>query len=176
MSPHTFKRSGAGLLALALGLTTAACGSTVSTGNFKGESHAVAQAIASFQRDATAGDQKKICQNDLARSVQERLKSGGDGCLQALKRQLQQIDNFSLTVNAISVNAGTATAKVTSTYSGKNRTTTLTLVKEGSHWKIAGTANPLTPTAGSTGAPTTGPNSGSTGPNSTTNSGNTGSN
>jgi Domain of unknown function (DUF4878) len=137
MSPNTIKRPGTLLLAVAFSLTVAACGSTVSPGNFKGESQAVAQAISNFQSDATAGNQQKLCQNDLARPVQERLKSASGGCQQALKSQLQQIDNFDLTVESISVSGETATAKVKSTYSGKNRLGTIQLVKEGKSWKIA---------------------------------------
>lgn len=137
MSAHTLKRPGALLLAGLVSLTAVACGNTVSTSNFKGESQAVGQAIKGFQSDATHGDQKKVCQNDLARAVQERLKSSSGGCQGALKRQLQQIDNFDMTVESIAVSANTATAKVTSTYSGKTRISTLQLVKEGKSWKIA---------------------------------------
>ncbi len=137
MSLHTFKRPAAPLLAVALSVAFAACGSTVSTDGFKGESHAVVQAIKDFQSDATAGDQKKLCQNDLARPTRERLKGAGGECQQALKRQLQQIDNFNLTVNAVTVKAATATAKVTSTYSGKNRLATIQLVKEGKSWRVS---------------------------------------
>jgi hypothetical protein len=138
MSLNTIKRSGALLLAVALSLTAAACGTTtVTTGNFKGESHAVAHAIAEFQTDATNGDQKKVCHNDLAQSVQERLKSSG-GCERAVKSQLQQIDNFNMTIGSIKLlSTSTATATVASTHSGKSRVSTLQLVKEGKSWKLA---------------------------------------
>ena len=53
------------LVALAL----SACGSAVSTSAFKGEEHEVAQAIADLQADATAGEQGKICANDLSAAV-----------------------------------------------------------------------------------------------------------
>jgi hypothetical protein len=43
-----------------------------------------------------------------------------------------------MTIKSIAVNANNASARVQSTYSGKNRTTTLLLVKEGSHWKVSG--------------------------------------
>jgi hypothetical protein len=43
-----------------------------------------------------------------------------------------------MTIESIAVNGAGATARVKSTYSGKSRITTLTLVKEGSRCKISG--------------------------------------
>ena len=58
----------AGALALAplVAAGLAACGSTVSTGSYKGASAAVAQRIGDFQTDVTAGEDKKLCNQDLA--------------------------------------------------------------------------------------------------------------
>jgi hypothetical protein len=115
----------------------AACGETASTGNFKGESHNVAQTVSDFQADATAGDRKKLCENDLAATLTTRLRGAG-GCQAVLKDQLHEIDALNMTIESIALKGATATAHVKSTYSGKNRITTLTLVKEGSRWKISG--------------------------------------
>ncbi|HEY4452491.1 MAG TPA: hypothetical protein VGN13_12960 [Solirubrobacteraceae bacterium] len=132
------KRSLALLCALALALGLAACGSTVSTASFKGESREVAQAIANLQTDATAGDQKKVCANDLAASVLTRL-GGQAGCEKALKAQLAEIDNLEASVKSIQIASGatTATASVKSTYAGKSRTTAVALVKQGKAWKVS---------------------------------------
>ncbi len=131
----------AGLCALALVVGLAACGETASTSNFKGESHSVAQTVSDLQSDATAGDQKKLCQNDLAGALTARLSTAG-GCQAVLKKQLHEIDALNMTIESISVNGTSATAHVKSTYSGKNRITTLTLVKEGPRWKISGLQQP----------------------------------
>lgn len=121
---------------LAAGL--AACGGTVSTSSFKGEAHAVAQTLSNLQADATAADQKKICANDLAKSVVARL-GGAKGCEAAIKGQLAEIDPpIELEVKSIDVSGATATASVTSTYEGKKRLSTLSLVKEGGRWKVSG--------------------------------------
>lgn len=125
-------------LALALALGAGACGETASTSSFTGESHAVAQAVADLQSDVTGRDEKKLCQNDLAAAVTARLRSGG-GCQAVLKKHLLQIDAPSLTIESISVTGNKATAQVKSTYSGKDRLSTLTLVKEGGRWKVSGT-------------------------------------
>ena len=130
----------AGLCAIAVAVGLGACGETASTSGFKGESHNVAQTVSNFQSDATAGNQKKLCENDLAVTVTDRLRSAG-GCQPVLKEQLHEIDALSLTIESIAVNGATATAHVKSTYSGKSRITTLTLVKEGSRWKISGVSS-----------------------------------
>ena len=130
---------GGAACALALALGLAACGETASTSNFKGESHSVAQTVSDLQADATAGDQKKLCENDLAAALASRLHgAGAGGCQAVLKKQLHEIDALNMTIESISVNGAAATAHVKSTYSGKSRITTLTLVKEGSRWKISG--------------------------------------
>ncbi|HTD58646.1 MAG TPA: hypothetical protein VK672_07090 [Solirubrobacteraceae bacterium] len=123
--------------ALALTVGLAACGETASTSNFKGESHSVAQTVSDLQADATASDQKKLCENDLAATLTARLRSGG-GCQAVLKNQLHEIDALNMTIESIAVAVAGATARVKSTYSGKSRVTTLTLVKEGPRWKISG--------------------------------------
>jgi hypothetical protein len=118
-------------------LALAACGSTVTTAGFKGEQHEVAQAIANLQADATAGEQKKICADDLAASVVGRL-GGAKGCEEAIKKQLAEIDSLEVSVQSVKLASGsTATATVRSIYEGKHRPSTVSLAKEGGKWKIS---------------------------------------
>ncbi|MGA9874481.1 MAG: nuclear transport factor 2 family protein [Solirubrobacteraceae bacterium] len=126
-----------GLSALALAGGLVACGETVSTGNFKGESHNVAQTVSNFENDATSLDQKKVCEDDLAATLTTRLRKVG-GCQTVLKNQLREIDALTMSIESINVTGTNALAHVKSTYSGKNRVTTLKLVKEGSKWKVSG--------------------------------------
>jgi hypothetical protein len=121
---------------LALGL--AACGTTTSTSNFKGEQHAVAQAIANLQTHATALEQDKVCHEDFASSVVARLNRAPGGCKKALESQLKQIDSFEVTVESVHINGTDASARVKSIHEGKNRIETLTLVKEDGKWRISG--------------------------------------
>ncbi|MGD1056103.1 MAG: hypothetical protein ABR992_01680 [Solirubrobacteraceae bacterium] len=121
-----------------LALALSACGSTVSTTNFKGEQKEVAQTIANLQADATAGGQNKICANDLAAAVVNGLR-GTKRCEEAIKKQLAEIDSLEVSVQSIKLAAGStsATAAVTSIYEGKKRPSTVSLVKEGGKWKIS---------------------------------------
>jgi len=132
---HRQLASGLGALVLAGAL--AACGETASTSNFKGESHNVAQTVSDFQSDVTGSNQKKLCEKDLAGELTARLRGAG-GCQAVLKDQLHEIDALNMTIESIALSGATATARVKSTYSGKGRITTLTLVKEGPRWKISG--------------------------------------
>lgn len=136
IDPRALKR-GAGALtaALLLAVGPAACGSTVSTSGFKGEAKAVAQRMSDLQSDVTSSNAQKLCANDLASAARARLNKVG-GCVPALKRQLGAISDFELTVEKVAVNGATATARVKSSWSGKLRSTTLTLVKEGGGWRI----------------------------------------
>jgi hypothetical protein len=131
------KQLATGLCALALPFGVAACGETVSTNSFKGEGHNVAEAVSNLQTDATDLNQQKVCDNDLAATLTTRL-GGTSGCQTSLKKQLREIDALTMTIKSIAVNGNKASARVQSTYSGKNRITTLLLVKEGSHWKVSG--------------------------------------
>jgi len=138
---HPAARRTLALLSVPLSaLVLAACGTTVSTSGFSGEQKQVAQAISDLQTNATAGDQKKVCSEDLAASVVEKL-GGTKGCESVIKTQLAEIDNLNVTVKSVDIPAGaaTATASVTSTYAGKTRAGTVSLVKQGKAWKVSAT-------------------------------------
>jgi hypothetical protein len=125
-----------------LAVVLAACGSSVTTSTFKGEEHEVAQAISNLQADASAGDQQKLCKEDLASPIVAVLNRARGGCNQALKNQLAEIDNFEVTIQAVHLTAAgahpTATASVKSINAGKTRPSTVTLVKEAGRWKVSG--------------------------------------
>ena len=114
----------------------AACGTTTSTAGFKGTEHDVAQTIANLQSDITSGEQKKVCENDLAAAVVTRL-GGQKRCESAVKDQVAEIDNTELEVRSVKVSGATASASVKSTYQGKKQLRNVSLAKEGGKWKIA---------------------------------------
>jgi hypothetical protein len=124
------------LCAPLLAFGVSACASTTASDSFKGEQHTVAQVISNLQSDVVASDPKKICTNDLASAVVSRLGSV-KRCEAAIKNQLTEVDTPEVTIQSIQLTGASATAQVQSTYAGKKRTGTLTLVKEGSRWKIS---------------------------------------
>jgi hypothetical protein len=120
----------------ALALT--GCGNAVSTASFKGPQREAAQTIANFQSAATAGEQKKICTEDLAAAAVARL-GGTKGCEAAIKSQLTEVDSLEALVESVTIGPGgkTATAQVKSVHEGKKATSTVVLVDEGGKWKIS---------------------------------------
>ncbi|HTC72015.1 MAG TPA: hypothetical protein VK655_03955 [Solirubrobacteraceae bacterium] len=120
----------------ALALT--GCGNTVSTSSFKGPRREVAQTIANFQAAATAGEEQKLCTEDLAAPVVARL-GGTKRCEAAIKSQLSEVDSLEALVESVTIGAGgkTATAQVKSVHEGKKATSTVVLVDEGGKWKIS---------------------------------------
>ncbi len=135
--PLLAKRALALLCAPLLALGMSACAKTVSTSGLKGESKKAAETIKALQTDVTAGDETKVCKNDLASAVVTRLGAAKGGCQQAVKGQLTEIDSFEITVDSVKVTGDTAVAKVASKFSGKNRPSTVSLVKESGKWKIS---------------------------------------
>jgi hypothetical protein len=136
------KRTGAPLLITLLAVGACGCATTSSSNSFKGEQHAAAQAIANLQSAATSGEAGKICNQLLARALVARLNAGAGGCQQAIKKQLEEIDTFEVTVRSVTLaqhgTMQTAAANVKSVFAGKNRESTLTLAKEGGKWRISG--------------------------------------
>ncbi len=117
----------------------AACGSTASTSSFNGVEREVAERVSSLQSDATSSNKESICKNDLSAEIVAKL-GGRKQCEEALKHQLAQIDNLETTIVSVKVAPGgkCATAKVRSTYEGKDREKTIPLVKEKGGWKVSG--------------------------------------
>jgi hypothetical protein len=137
MTPVPIKHVLVLLCAPLLAVGMSACASTTA-GSFKGEPKAIAQTISDLQTEGTAGEAKKICANLLAGSVTARLDSAAGGCTQAIKNQLSQVDTLQLTVQSVLPKSATsASAQVKSTYAGKNKLSTVELVKEDGKWKIS---------------------------------------
>jgi hypothetical protein len=126
------------LCAPLLALGASACASTSTLSTFKGEDHAVALVVSDLQSYGTAGEAQRICTNLLASTVTASLRSASGGCKHALKEQLSQVDTPEVTVEKVQLHGATgATAEVKSTYAGKAKLTTVTLVKEDGAWKIS---------------------------------------
>jgi hypothetical protein len=135
----SFKRALALSSTVLIALGLSACAKTVSTSGLSGEAKDAAETIKNLQSDVTAGDQKKVCDNDLAKALVTKLSSSKGGCQLALKEQLAEIDSLELNIDTVQVTspAHAATATVTSVYAGKKRKSTMSLVKEGNKWKIS---------------------------------------
>ncbi len=137
--PQHLRTAGVAVLAIAL----AGCGTTgsVSTSGLSGAQKDIASTISNFQSDAETNDTSKLCNNDLASSVAQSLSAGGHTCASVLASQLKVVDSYNLSLvdHDITVKGNAATAVVQDTASGKTtHEDTLTLVKQGSTWRVSG--------------------------------------
>ncbi len=133
------RRSSAALAAVLCASVLSACASTASSGSFKGTEHDVAQTLTNLQADATAGNEQKICADDLSAGVVARL-GGNKGCEAAIKTQLGETDSLELTIESVKLapDGTSATAQTNGVYRGKKRIQTVSLVKEDGKWKVSG--------------------------------------
>ena len=127
---------------LAAGLAVAGCASSSkdSTDKFKGEARSVAQVVEDLQDAGRRGNADRICEDLLAKAVIQRLAAQSTSrrdCGATLDDALDDADIFDLSVEKVDVRGARATAVVKSDAGNKDRTDTLTLVKEGRNWKLA---------------------------------------
>jgi hypothetical protein len=113
-------------------------GSSTKVSNFRGDQRAVAQAVVDFQSAANDSDEQRICGDLLAKALASRLAAHGRGCPAAVHEAIRDADSLDMTVQSVQVNGPRATARVKLETGKKDRTTTLTLVREGGTWRIAG--------------------------------------
>jgi hypothetical protein len=138
------KQGLAAIASLAVAVGVAGCGETTTSSSFTGEEHAVATRVSNFQKHVSEANEKKVCSEDLASSLVERIResgkreAGGKGCTEVVKELLKDVEDPTLTVQHVKVDGKNAVATVKSVRSGKSRTATLTLVKEGEDWRISG--------------------------------------
>jgi hypothetical protein len=146
------------LLAAAAALTVAVgvagcAGGSVSTGSFKGEQKAVATRVSDFEKDVSEGTQSKVCSNDLAVGLEDKIAASTGlavtagtertpavvkVCHEAIKEQLKDVESVTVSIASIVVSGRRATATIESTWSGKEALAKLYLVKEPSGWLISG--------------------------------------
>jgi hypothetical protein len=122
--------------ALAAGCAPSSSSSSNSTSKFKGEARNAAQAVEDLQAAATDDDPGKICTQLLAPSFAGRIGQSGGTCEQAVKAAVKDADSVDMTVEQVTVNGDSATARVKLETGKKDRTATFQLQKVGGRWKI----------------------------------------
>jgi hypothetical protein len=123
------------LLAGALG----GCGPTTSSssGSFHGTQGTVAKVISNLASAASNHDSTKICNQILASKVAARLAAAGGSCSTVVHKQLDDVDDFNITIESIAVSGNNAAARVQSTSNGHKHIDTLHLVHESGGWRVA---------------------------------------
>jgi hypothetical protein len=114
------------------GCATSSVGGT----SYTGVSKNVVQTISNLQSDSNSRNLSNICNKDLATAIVAKL--GPAKCQSEIGDQLNEVDNYNLTVENVSVKGTMASATVKSIVNGKNKLDTLHLVLEGGAWKVSG--------------------------------------
>jgi hypothetical protein len=130
----------AATLAAALAVGGCASADTNSADDFQGQRKAVAQTVEDIQKAGRDGDEQKFCDDLLAAPVVSRLRAqpgAKNDCATALGDSLEDADSFDMTAKSVTIAGNRATAVVKSDAGKKDRSDTLTFVREGSNWKLA---------------------------------------
>ena len=86
---------------------------------------------------AGTGDGAKICSDVLAKSLADRMAAGGSTCAQQLDDALKDADDNDLSVEAVTVDGTTATARVKGRIGGdEDAVRTLEFERSGQDWRI----------------------------------------
>ena len=131
------------VLPLAAIVTVAVAGCTTQTtsddssGKFRGEQRLVANTVEDFESAASKGDQDQICRELLAKPLIAEYARRGGTCEKVVDGVLRDSDSFGLTVQSVRIAAAQATARVKADRGKKDVIRSLTLVKEGTGWRIS---------------------------------------
>jgi PBP1b-binding outer membrane lipoprotein LpoB len=101
--------------------------------DFKGEEKKVADVIGDLRSAGQRRDAQKICSEVLSAKLVDQLKSGGSTCVDEMDKAVNDADDYDLTVQDVTVDGDTATAKVKNGDDGP--TATLEFAKERAGWR-----------------------------------------
>jgi hypothetical protein len=108
-----------------------------SSGKFRGEQRLVANTVEDFESAASKGDQDQICRELLAKPLIAEYARRGGTCEKVVDGVLRDSDSFGLTVESVRIADAQATARVKADRGKKDVLRNLTLVKEGTGWRIS---------------------------------------
>jgi hypothetical protein len=124
------------LAAAALAGCTTQASNNDSSGKFKGDQRLVANTVEDFQSAASKGDQDKICRDLLSTALVATYAQRGGTCEKAVDGTLKDTDSFGLTVESVRIAGQQAVARVKADRGKHDVLRTLTLVKQGTGWRI----------------------------------------
>ncbi len=124
-------------LVLAALLAAGCTASNSSSADFEGAQKDVADVVGDLSSAAGTGDGAKICSDVLAKSLADQMAAGGSTCAQQLDDALKDSDDNDLSVEAVTVDGTTATARVQGRIGGdEDAMRTLEFERSGQDWRI----------------------------------------
>jgi hypothetical protein len=141
MTPRLLRPRSALLLAAVAAVLAGCAPSTTSSSNstskFRGDQRQVAQTIEDLEAAANDGNETKICNELLARSLAGRVGAHGASCPVAAKAAVKDADSVGMTVEQVRIDGDRATARVKLERGDNDRVTNIQLVREGGRWKVS---------------------------------------
>lgn len=121
-----------------LALAVAGCGGAASDSakEFTGEEAKVAAVIERIEKAARDDDADAVCETLLTEARLALVKQLGTNCKTGVKDAFEDADSFDLTVDDVTIDGASATAKVTSGRGSNKKSDTLSLKREGTAWKV----------------------------------------
>ena len=124
-------------LVLAALLAAGCTASNSSSGDFDGAQKDVADVVGDLSSAAGTGDGSKICADVLAKSLADQMAAGGSTCAQQLDDALKDADDNDLSVEAVTVDGTTATARVQGRIGDdEDAVRTFEFERSGQDWRI----------------------------------------
>jgi len=118
-------------------LVLAACALTGCGDSGPSDEERVRATLAEFRRATEARDYQALCDHVFAPKLVQTVKQIGLPCEVALQKGFEDVDDPRLTVGAIEVNDGKASAEVRTSAAGESPSQdTVELVRVGDDWRI----------------------------------------
>ena len=109
---------------------------TTAENDFTGDEKAVAQVVLDLSDDAQRGRQADVCGRILSEDLQRKI-AGDSSCDREVEKAFEDADALDLEVQKVTVSGTTADVTARGDVGGKQRTTTLEMVKEEGRWRAA---------------------------------------
>jgi hypothetical protein len=121
-----------------LALVATGCGGATkdSTKQFKGEEQKVASVVEQIEKAARDNKPDTVCAKLFTPARLKIIKTLGTNCRTGVKDAFKDADSFDLTVDDVTIDGDTATAKITSGTGSKKKTDMLSLKRDGTVWKV----------------------------------------
>jgi hypothetical protein len=121
---------------LVLAVLAAGCGAdTSSSAEFEGEEKAVADQVEKIQSAGEARDAKQLCDDVLATQLREAIADAGSSCEVELDKAIRDADDFTLTVEDVTITGDTAVAKVKAGSGDDAPTRDFEFERDGNTWR-----------------------------------------
>jgi len=103
---------------------------------FKGDERTVADVVERLEKAARDDDPGLVCKSLFSAKLLTALQKQGTNCNTGVREAFKDADSLDLTVDDVKITGATATAAVKYSSRSSEKTTSLSLDRDGSAWKL----------------------------------------